>query len=189
MDDYCRSCAGNCCKGLTVFLNAADVSRIRRRGGTDPSAFVDLLPARLGDRDRKAYGFSLGGDERFLIVMKSRRGRCIFLRRVGRKNRCSIHPFRPAVCRCYPFWAETGEPRVVRQALCPEFPPLGASDRRTVRRAFQRLRQESFDFLEILSLWHSDLQAEIWNGRQSGGKAASEFFGFIQRALVALKPC
>lgn len=105
----CTLC-GKCCKSYTPFVLPDDVELISKFRHWPMSKFITLYQATDFDRtlteDEQRYLFRT--KQGLLALCLSRTVlpdgdiACIFLR----DNMCSIHPYRPFICRQYPFQPE-----------------------------------------------------------------------------------
>jgi len=90
---------GHCCKKFWIPVTHLDLLRIREYGGIEITRdIVSLYEAELYE-DLFYPRVSLGGREYFLALASRSDGSCIFLD----NGKCSIHRFKPYVCRFYPF--------------------------------------------------------------------------------------
>ena len=84
----CDRCVkADCCSHELILTTPAEATRILEFLGEPPTALARHFVAR---RDVGDY---------FELHVRHQRGRCRFLKRVGRQMRCSIYPVRPQVCR------------------------------------------------------------------------------------------
>ena len=97
----CQDCEGcfACCKGMgqSVILNPYDGFLLAKHLKTP-------LEALMGNR------IELHVEEGIVLpnlLMTGEEERCVFL---NEKGRCSIHPFRPGVCRLFPLRRDYGTP-------------------------------------------------------------------------------
>lgn len=92
----CARC-GNCCSGKPgrVWFDPNELVAMAKHLGLLPFEFVSRFTRELGGRP------SLREIER-----ENGEFDCVFLRRVGGRAECAIHPVKPQQCRSYPFWPE-----------------------------------------------------------------------------------
>lgn len=92
----CARC-GNCCSGKPgrVWFDPNELVAMAKHLGMLPFEFVSQFTRELGGR-------------RSLREIERENGEfdCVFLRRVGGRSECAIHPVKPQQCRSYPFWPE-----------------------------------------------------------------------------------
>jgi Fe-S-cluster containining protein len=94
----CQRCAIFCCKLGGPRLFSEDVEQLEKGGFTE-AAFLDETSGR---------------------VKSMVSGSCVFLRFDSRKQfyECAVYPYRPALCRLYPFYVEkTSSDRFVLKLL------------------------------------------------------------------------
>lgn len=93
---YCEKCngCGECCHGMTdtIHLDPWDIAMLSRGTG---KTFLQLL-----DEGRIALHEEDGLTLPHLRMQDGEHGACTFLSADGR---CSIHPFRPGLCRLFPL--------------------------------------------------------------------------------------
>ncbi|MFO8049405.1 MAG: YkgJ family cysteine cluster protein [Desulfosudaceae bacterium] len=79
----CRMC-GDCCHGYGgTYLTESDIERIAAYLSIPPGRFVDQYCTSSGSR---------------LVLAQSENGYCVFW-----KEKCSIHPVKPRMCKDWPF--------------------------------------------------------------------------------------
>ena len=93
----CAGC-GACCRGMgdTIVLDPCDVTQICAAAG---STFQDLMGA----------GIDLHVEEGVIlphIMMREETESCYYL---GEDGKCSIHPYRPGICRLFPLGRQFGQ--------------------------------------------------------------------------------
>jgi len=102
-------CDGQCCKHYWIPITHLDLLRLQIYGG------IKVDESIVEIKDSEEYELDLYppiriNNKRYYLALASREdGTCIFLRSDGK---CSIHEFKPLVCRFYPFvyWVkEDGE--------------------------------------------------------------------------------
>lgn len=115
----CDRCA-HCCKTHRVPITQADIARLRERNSRNTQGLEDwteLLSAEEVDIENEPESIALVREGRRLLVLKHRDGACVFL---DRERGCTVHPFRPAACRAYPFDRSDERPGEIL-GLHPEF--------------------------------------------------------------------
>ncbi|ACL16859.1 YkgJ family cysteine cluster protein [Methanosphaerula palustris] len=91
----CSRC-GACCLGAgvdasLVIVAPPEIRRIIQATGLDWNQIVEPFPEPLTAADGSTYTFEW--------ALRRSEGRCIF----AESDRCTIHPYRPWICRTYPF--------------------------------------------------------------------------------------
>jgi Fe-S-cluster containining protein len=95
----CTGC-GNCCKGTYICITDEDARRLATGLGRPVESFVRFAredETTLGKRHAWWVRFA---QRRGVMVLRWRRGRCIFL---DGDDRCTAYQHRPLVCRIHPF--------------------------------------------------------------------------------------
>ena len=112
--DYpCISCHTNCCKEYTIFVNAHDIYRLSKGLGTEPENFLEIYGAKDFDLGIKVKEGLVD------LVLKQKNSSCTFLVGSGESFRCTVHDFKPGVCKSYPFQIENGRLIQMGDKLCP----------------------------------------------------------------------
>jgi len=91
---------GDCCRKYWIPIIHTDLYRLHVYGHIGVRQLVecvDLYPCDEEDRRFKPLKF---GGELVYLALKSNDDGCVFLSRDGK---CSVHGFKPLVCRFYPF--------------------------------------------------------------------------------------
>ncbi|GIW22761.1 MAG: hypothetical protein KatS3mg068_1768 [Candidatus Sericytochromatia bacterium] len=100
----CQS-SGNCCRFFSVNITHLDIKRIlENRPDLKAIDFVDFKIST--DKNDNESFISTSGKKELVLKKKSKDSQeCIFLE----NNKCSIHSFKPLVCKVWPFSLEKGE--------------------------------------------------------------------------------
>jgi Fe-S-cluster containining protein len=91
---------GDCCRKYWIPIIHTDLYRLHAYGRIEVRRLVecvDLYPC--DDEDRRFKPLKFGGELVYLALRSNDDG-CVFLSRDGK---CSVHGFKPLVCRFYPF--------------------------------------------------------------------------------------
>jgi Fe-S-cluster containining protein len=100
----CTQC-GECCKRYVPLALPVDIRRIQQRLNKPISEFVEFyrptdFQPPLGESDERLFNSKFG---KLAIVLArvdtEEGGQCTFLK----NNVCSVHEFKPHICRQYPF--------------------------------------------------------------------------------------
>lgn len=101
LDFACQSC-GNCCKNFNINLTHLDIERILlNRPDLNTDYFVGFSAS---DKDDNESFISTYGKRQIILKKKKNLNECVFLQ----NNICSIHEFKPRVCKVWPFSLEPG---------------------------------------------------------------------------------
>ncbi|MDQ7824892.1 MAG: YkgJ family cysteine cluster protein [Candidatus Eremiobacteraeota bacterium] len=153
MKDICASCTTNCCENYTVFINGFDLYRIVEHTGLHPSKFVNLYSdVEEGGRD---YHFTLGEDLWLKMSLTSEeKGACTFLEKSEERGKCAIHPFRPNVCRGYPFELVKGKLRHIEKVFCPSRWEPGDAEKENFRKAIEAMDSDYRAYHAMVKRWN-----------------------------------
>ena len=153
----CTGC-GQCCVGTYICITDADARRLADGMERPVESF-----ARFAREDELTLGKRHGWWVRFarrrgVMVLRWRRGRCIFL---DADDRCTAYAHRPIVCRTHPFKVTlTGEDRggvaklsLSRVTPCPH--DWDGHDTRRQLGLLERLQwRESGRYVEKVARWN-----------------------------------
>lgn len=116
---YCFGCA-KCCKRWTIFTTFKECEIIKNRTGLNYAAFCEF--AEIPEKEFKKYAkyghfYQLAFDRKVLQLRRMNE-RCIFLKN---ENECLIYPFRPYICKLFPFWFDKNKEPVfcIGRDICP----------------------------------------------------------------------
>lgn len=155
--DICLGCGAGCCRRYLIAVIPSDIERMAKRTGRKPSEFLQLFP-----RDECecvwAPPFFVSGKEMYVGLKREKHG-CVFLR----KGRCSVHAFKPLVCRTFPLCFD-GE-RICVSNACARKEKWGTGDS------------------QLLAHYHSELNrmrrfAVEWNWRFAR-RSEEELYSFL----------
>jgi len=157
----CFDCTEVCCAEFRIYLFPSDLFRLSCLLGLAPEKIC--LPVQIGSEnaDHLPWSFSLGEEERFLLGLRRKRGRCLFHLSLSGSGRCGVHPNRPLACRAYPFMARKHQLSLMRQALCPGRWSLSEQERGAQLALGRRLVRESVQFEGFLETWHEECLPSI----------------------------
>ena len=150
----CIRCHTVCCGAYRVYLFPDDLRRLRDHLHVAPETIIMPVPLTAENAEQAAWSFSLGEEERFLMGLRRRTGRCLFLLNLGGTRRCGVHAWRPLSCRLYPFTADVKRVRRLERALCPTPWPLDALTRHEVQIMSRRASREAMQYEALLETWH-----------------------------------
>lgn len=155
-------CDGQCCKRYWIPVTHLDLLRLKIYGGIEvDESFIEL-------KDRKYYELDLYspikimGGEYYLSLASREDGSCIFLQEDGK---CSVHEYKPLVCRFYPFVyyvKENGEIGIdVNEKAIKECPGLIMDGEPIDKTIVENLRRVAYIRREELKYWNSIINE--WN--------------------------
>lgn len=151
----CVTCHTVCCGAYRVYLMPPDLLRLRERLHVPVESLVMPVPLTDENAEQAAWSFSLGEEERFLLGLRRRAGRCLFLLNLGGARRCGVHAGRPLTCRLYPFTADVRRLRRLARALCPTPWPVDDATRHEVQVMSRRASREALQYEALLDTWHA----------------------------------
>ena len=81
--------------------------------GLSPENFLEIYGA-------KDYDLGIQVQEGLLdLALKQNNGACIFLQESDDSFRCTVHDFKPSVCKSYPFQMKNGKLVQMTEKICP----------------------------------------------------------------------
>ena len=95
----CTGC-GNCCKGTYICVTDADARRLAEGTGRPLHEIVRFAHEDEVELAKRHGWWVRFARRRGVMVLRWRRGRCIFL---DDADRCTVYAHRPLVCRLHPF--------------------------------------------------------------------------------------
>ncbi|MBI4236176.1 MAG: YkgJ family cysteine cluster protein [Chloroflexi bacterium] len=150
---------GECCRRYVPLVTAADAKRIQRSLSIPYERFLAFYPADyfeppLPEDDDRLFATREG---RFALGLARVEDGCIFLK----GNLCAIHPFKPMVCRQYPFEPVDQEDlagpfRVVQDPCWGLNAWDGAPDETAVRAEYAGYVEERRTYGEMVQRWNQD---------------------------------
>lgn len=186
----CQRCQTRCCEEFTVLITPDDVRRLCRNLAAPPEAIVRRIPFQSEFSAYSDYTFSLGGTRRWLLALRRRGRGCLFAIPLGSAGqRCGVHPFRPAVCRCYPLELTGRTLTMVQEALCPEPWHPSPEEARSFRAALKDFNDHYRTYASILNHWHSrELPRLADSGRAGHGPTFTAFLEVLLHSDKVLYP-
>ncbi len=164
----CVSCHTNCCKEYVIFVNAHDIYRLSVGLGLDPESFLDIYGA-------KDFDLGINVKEGLLdLVLKQKDGGCIFLEESEDAFRCTVHDFKPSVCKSYPFQFKNGKLTQMNSKMCPD--EWDAKKFEDMMLTYLKKDKDEWKFYDKLIL--------EWNAKYSIKKSLSEFLKFMLDRVI-----
>lgn len=169
----CTLC-GECCRRYVPLVTAEDAKRIQRSLSLPLDRFLafykpDDLDPPLEDDDDRLFRTRDGS---FALGLNRVDGGCMFLR----GNVCSIHPFKPMVCRQYPFEPVVPENldgpfRIVKDPCWGLNAWDGSPDEAEVRSEYAEYILEREAYGELVQRWNQD--------PGSAGRTRDDFLAYL----------
>jgi Fe-S-cluster containining protein len=162
---------GSCCKKYWIPVIHLDLWRLYYYGGVaDLEDYVTLVEGKEAEGTPKPLLFN---GEYVYLALAWRDDACIFLASDGR---CTVHPFKPLVCRFYPFVyhvREDGEVEIdVNEGAIGECPGLIMDDKPIDPEIVEYLKRLARARILELKLW--DAFVEEWNERYGRSSSLSK---------------
>lgn len=162
LDFSCQSC-GKCCKFFSVNITHLDIKRIlENRPDLQVSDFVDFKPS-TDKNDNEAF-ISTSGKKELILKKKSKKNNeCVFLE----NNKCSIHSFKPLVCRVWPFSLEKDKIMWIKDHLsfikndCKHIMVEGSNNPDDLRVLIKEHYKERKVFSKLVENWNKEKEQEI----------------------------
>ena len=146
-----------------IFVNAHDIYRLSVGLRSSPENFLDIYGAK---------DFDLGIDvkEGLLdLALKQKDGGCIFLEESEDSFRCTVHDFKPSVCKSYPFQLKNGKLIQMNSKMCPD--EWDTKKFEDMMITYLKKDEDEWKFYDKLIL--------EWNTKYSTKKPLSEFLKFM----------
>lgn len=156
LDFACQSC-GNCCKFFNINITHLDIQRIlENRPDLKAEDFVSFSVSEKGDPESF---ISTYGKRQIDLKKKKDKDECVFLE----NNVCSIHSFKPIVCRVWPFSLEKNdkidwikEHKSFIKNKCAHTSIKGANDPEQLLTLLKQHDHERRLFEKLVKKWNSE---------------------------------
>ena len=163
----CVSCHTNCCKEYVIFVNAHDVYRISTKLGLSPENFLEIYGA-------KDYDLGIQVQEGLLdLALKQNNDTCMFLQEYDDSFQCTVHNFKPSVCKSYPFQMKNGKLIQMTEKLCPV--EWNTKEFETMMSTHLKKDEYEWKFYDKL--------VQEWNKQHQTKKPLSEFLKFMMNKV------
>jgi Fe-S-cluster containining protein len=180
----CQSC-GNCCRFFSVNITHLDIKRIlENRPDLKATDFVDFK-ASIDKNDNEAFISTAGKKELVLKKKNKESNECIFLE----NNKCSIHSFKPLVCKVWPFSLEKGNITWIKEHLsfirntCKHKMIEGSNDSESLKILIKEHYKERKIFSKLIEIWNKEKQKEINKEDYFQNILDIDFLNFILREI------
>lgn len=187
LDFACQSC-GNCCKFFNINITHLDIQRILENR-PDLKA-EDIVSFSISEKGDPESFISTYGKRQIDLKKKKDKDECVFLE----NNVCSIHPFKPIVCRVWPFSLEKNdkidwikEHKSFIKNKCAHTSIKGANDPEQLLALLKQHDHERRLFEKVVKKWNSEKKSLL-----SGDDVFSEiydqdFLAYLLKELGLLK--
>jgi Fe-S-cluster containining protein len=183
LDFACQSC-GNCCRYFNINLTHLDIERIlENRPDLKASDFVTFTNEDVKE-DLESF-ISTSGKRQLTLKKKADGKECIFLV----NNMCSVHEFKPRVCKVWPFSLEKGnitwikEHRGFIKKLCKHTVVKGANDPEELIPLIKQHYKERKLFSKMVQKWNEEKKKELKEGEIFSDILDEHFLNFILKEI------
>lgn len=185
LDFACQSCA-NCCRNFNVNITHLDIKRvIENRPDLNPSDFVYFTQSDPKDDESESF-ISTYGKRDISLKKKPNSQDCVFL---NDKNMCSIHDFKPIVCRVWPFSLEKGKISWIKEhhsfikKICKHTSIKGANDPDKLTEVLELHAKERKIYSKLVKIWNDEKQKEADSGELFLDILDEHFLQYILKEL------
>lgn len=179
----CESC-GSCCKHFNVNVTHLDIKRIlENRSDLTVEDFVTTTFS--DDKEDNESFISTYGKRNLALKKKKDSKECLFLD----GNRCSIHFFKPLVCRVWPFGYENGkiswikEHRGFIKKVCQHTMKEGSNDPEELKKLVLWHYKERKLLAKITQKWNDEKKKELDSGDTFTNIYDKDFIDFILKEI------
>ncbi len=164
IDFACQSC-GNCCKFFNINITHLDIVRIlENRPDLKLNDFIEFSTAEKGDTESF---ISTYGKRQLTLKKKKEKNECVFLV----DNICSIHDFKPRVCKVWPFSLEKNdkidwiqEHKSFIKKKCGHISIKGTNDPDKLKTLIKQHYKERKAFEKIVQKWNTEKKSFLKSG-------------------------
>ncbi|MEK7434565.1 MAG: YkgJ family cysteine cluster protein [Cyanobacteriota bacterium] len=163
LDFACQSC-GSCCKYFNINITHIDLERIiENRPDLTTKDFVSYVQANPKEPEDESFISTYGKRE---LALKKKKGKneCVFL---DDRNMCSIHEFKPIVCRVWPFSLEKGVISWIEEhsdfikKTCKHKMIEGTNDRDELITVLKQHNRERKIYSKLVKIWNDEKKQEV----------------------------
>lgn len=183
LDFACQTC-GNCCRSFNINLTHLDIERIlENRPDLTVNDIVSFSPS---EKDDPESFISTYGKRQITLKKQTGKDECIFLE----NNICSIHAFKPRVCKVWPFSLEKGdkitwikEHRSFIKKLCKHISVPGANDPEELIALLKQHYRERKLFSKIVTKWNNEKKELLDQNEMFLDIYDEDFLNFILKEM------
>jgi Fe-S-cluster containining protein len=183
LDFSCQSC-GNCCRYFSINLTHLDIERItENRPDLKATDFVAFETSDEKD-DHESF-ISTYGKRQIILKKKPNSKECVFLE----NNKCSIHAFKPRVCKVWPFSLDKGNITWIKEhksfikKLCKHTSVTGANNPDELIPLIKMHYKERKIFSKIVQKWNDEKKKEIKGDEIFSNILDEDFLNFILKEI------
>lgn len=189
LDFACQSCA-NCCRYFNINITHLDIKRIlENRPDLTSNDFVYFTQSDPKEDESESF-ISTYGKRDISLKKKPNSQDCVFL---DEKNMCSIHDFKPIVCRVWPFSLEKGKISWIKEhhnfikKICKHTSVKGANDPDKLREVLKLHSKERKIYSKLVKIWNNEKQKEVDSGELFLDILDEDFLQYILKELNVQK--
>ncbi|MFN8576489.1 MAG: YkgJ family cysteine cluster protein [Candidatus Sericytochromatia bacterium] len=155
-DFKCETC-GNCCRFKSINITHNDIQKILdNKPDLDISDFVSFKTLDKNDKDCDNINYQ--NNRVSMVFKKKNNGECVFLK----DNKCSIHTFKPLICKTWPFTIREVDNQVMwslheREFLrdyCKHTLEEGSNDILQLEEDINKFKKDRIKFIETVYTWN-----------------------------------
>lgn len=183
LDFNCESC-GSCCKHFNVNITHLDIQRIlENRKDLTVDDFVTTTFSE--DKEDNESFISTYGKRNLALKKKKNSNECLFLD----GNRCSIHFFKPLVCRVWPFAYEDGKITWIKEhkgfikKVCQHTMKEGANNPEEIKNLTLWHYKERKLLAKITQKWNDEKRKELSLGETFTNIYDQDFIDFVIKEI------
>ena len=148
----CIAC-GKCCSYFSINLTSFDIWRIEKYSDLKPGDFVNFSPTEAHDSE----GFISRYSKTSMVMKTKTNGKdCMFL---SEDNFCTIHEYKPLVCRVWPFEFVNKDIRWIREHVyfIKKYCDLNTDkelDKDEISHYLEQYNDERAKYIKIVEIWN-----------------------------------
>jgi Fe-S-cluster containining protein/predicted negative regulator of RcsB-dependent stress response len=168
LDFACQSC-GNCCRHKSINISHTDLMRILEN--RPDLKIEDIIQYSPLNPDVSSTGLFAGefftsenNQKKWMLLKKKpEENECVFL---TEDNRCSIHAFKPIICKAWPFslrktdnnivWAKNN--RKFIQQYCAHKLEKDSNNPRELEKTLEELSRDRIEYISLVYKWNNQLK-------------------------------
>lgn len=187
LDFACNSC-GSCCKHFNINITHLDIERILvHRPDLKVLDFVDFSYSE--DKDDNESFISTYGKRQITLKHEANSKGCVFLK----DNMCSIHTFKPLVCRVWPFSYDKGKISWIQEhksfikKVCQHSMVPGSNNKEELIVQIKQHYKERNIFAKVVQKWNEQQKKNLKEGETFSNILDQDFLDFILQEIEITK--
>lgn len=185
LDFACQSSA-NCCRFFNVNITHLDIKKILdNREDLNPNDFLYFTQSDPKEDESESF-ISTYGKRNISLKKKSNSQDCVFL---DANNMCSIHEFKPIVCKAFPFSLEKGkiswinEHRGFIKKVCKYASIKATNDPDSLKELLKLHAKECKRYAQLVKIWNDEKQKELNDEELFLNILDEDFLNYILKEL------